>query len=441
MVKEFEKFTDPESVKAVLQQRLPALAQGNLLIAGCRILHLHYKTYLKEGSRGKSFLAAAYQLEIHNRANGERNVQIIFAKIFLGGRSHEEFYKACRRTLCPTPLGVPLAHLADLGMVVWTFPNDPVLSHLPAVADPDKVKNHLPYDSLPPNFGVNAHSQVKVEIINYRPELRCAARYRLRQGSATLALFGKTFADERGREIHRRMEWLWRLSRRHPDQFPMPRPLAYNEEVKTIWQEELPGAPLAEIINRDNYRSLIASAARRLAFLHQSGAPASSRITLEENLEEVRKKAAKLSQAFPFAQASLQKTAEALEQSLPRLSPAPDRLLHGDFHLRQLMVHEGRVALLDFDEFAIGDPAQDLANFIADLRARRFDDGFVKAIAATLVEAYGQQTGWRAPADRLAWHSSAQCVTRAYRAYLQQQPDLENQVRYFVELAYQAAAA
>jgi hypothetical protein len=441
MAKEFEMFTDPESVKAVLQQRLPALAQGNLLIADCRILHLHCKTYLKKGSRGKSSLAAAYQLDIQNRATGERDPQIIFARIFLGDRSCEEYSRAVQQPLCPTAFGEPLVHLDDLGMVIWTFPNDPVLHSLPSVTNPDEVKNYLPYGSFPAGISAKEIADVKVEIINYRPEIRCTARYRLRCGSATLALFGKTFADGRGREIYQRMERLWQTRRQRAGEFLMPRPLAYNEEVKTIWQKELPGAPLAQIISRDNYRKLIADAAQRLAFIHQSDAPTSSRISLDDHLGEIRKKAAKLSLAFPAEQARLQKMAQTLERNLPRLSPAPDCLVHGDFHLRQLMVHEGRVALLDFDEFATGDPAQDLANFIADLRSHRYDDGFVKAIAATLVEAYSRQTGGHLPADRLAWHSSVQYITRAYRAYLQQKPDLEDRVRYFIALAYQAAPA
>ncbi|MGE0885455.1 MAG: aminoglycoside phosphotransferase family protein [Blastocatellales bacterium] len=441
MVKEFEKFTDPESVKAALQQRLPALVQGDLLITGCRILHLHYKTYLKKASREKSFLAAAYQLEISNRASGERNTQIIFAKIFPGNRSYEELNKAIRQHLCPTVLGVPLLHLADLGMVVWTFPNDPALRDLPAVADADKVKKHLPCEALSPGFSANADTQVKIEVVNYRPELRCTARYLVRQGAMALTLFGKTFADERGREIHQRMEWLWRLSQQHPGQFPMPRPLAYNEEVKTVWQAELPGEPLTRILNRDNYGELISAAANRLAFLHHSGAPVSSCISLSEHATEVGKKTAKLAQAFPAVRELLEQTVRLLEHRLPQLPLSPERVIHGDFHLRQLMVHAGQVSLFDFDEFALGDPAQDLANFIADLHAQLFADDWIKALAATLVEAYSQHSGEQIASARLHWHLSVQFITRAYRAYLQQKPLLADRVSFFARLAYQTASA
>lgn len=437
---DFVSFTDPENVKTILQGRLPALAQGDLVITECRILHLYYKTYLKPESGGKSFLAAAYQLGIGNRMTGTQQTQIIFAKVFSGDRSHEEVNKSARQHLCPTAFGVPLIHLDDLGMVIWTFPNDPGLRALPEVADPDKVKNYFPYDSLPSGVSAKEIASVKVEIVNYRPEIRCTTRYRLDCGSRALTLFGKAFASG-GEEIYQRMAHLWQRSRQRPSEFPMPRPLAYNDEVKTIWQEELPGKPLAEIINRGNYRELIAQAARRLVFIHQSDAPTSTRITMKEHLEEIEKKVAKLNQAFPEMQPWLQRTAQTLAQSLTHLSFAPELLIHGDFHLRQLMVHNGQVALFDFDEFAIGDPAQDLANFVADLHSQPSDGGLAKAIGATLIEAYSQENGWRVPADRLAWHSGIQFVTRAYRAWLQQKPGLEKKVRDFVMLAYQFVSA
>lgn len=186
---------------------------------------------------------------------------------------------------------------------------------------------------------------------------------------------------------------------------------------------------------------MISDAARRLAFIHRSNAPVSSRVTAENHLEEIRKKVAKLNQAFPAVKPSLSKTVELLEQQLPKLPAVSGCVIHGDFHLRQLMVHNGQVALFDFDEFAIGDPAQDLANFIADLHSQPFDKDFVNAMSAKLIESCCGHTGWQADADLFGWHLAVQFITRAYRAYLQQKPNLENQVGYFADLAYQTAAS
>lgn len=439
-MKEFDQFTDSNRVKQSLPQWLPWL-KGNVQLKDCRSLHLHYKTYLKAESHRKSFLAATYELQIHHRLTDERSKQIIFAKIFLGNRSREAFADASRLPLHPTDFGPSLIHLDDPGMVVWAFPNDPVLHALPNVTDPVKVKKHLPYSSLPADFSAKDISAVDVEIINYRPELRCTARYKLIGKTSAMVIYGKSFADDRGREIYQRLERMWELSRQHLGEFLMPRPLAYNSETATIWQEELPGQQLAEIINRDNYAQLISGTAKRLAFIHRSDVPTSARITVEGHLGEICKKAAKLIQAFPAIKLLLSKTVELLERRLSKLPAVTDCVIHGDFHLRQLLVHDNQVTLFDFDEFAIGDPAQDLANFIADLHSQSFDKDFVGAMSAKLVEAYCQHAGWSADADWLNWHLAVQFLTRAYRAYLQQKPSLETQVNKFAELAYQTAAS
>lgn len=437
-MKEFEQFTDSNRVKQSLPQWLPWL-KGNVQLTDCRSLHLHYKTYLKTQSRWKSFLAAAYELQIHHRLTNEQSKQIVFAKIFLGNRSRAAFENASRQPLHPTNFGPSLIHLADQGMIMWAFPNDPMLHSLPNVTDPVKAKKHLPYFSLPAGFSVKEISTVEVEVVNYRPELRCTARYKLTGKTSAMTIYGKSFADDQGTEVYRRLERMWHLSQQHPGDFPMPRPLGYNRETQTIWQEELPGQPLAEIINRGNYAGLISDAAKRLTYIHQSDAPTSARITIENHLEEIQKKTAKLGQAFPVVKDPLSKTVELLKRQLSKLPVATSCVIHGDFHLRQLMVHSDQVALFDFDEFAIGDPAQDLANFVADLHAQSFDKDFVAAVSAKLIDAYCQHSGWSADPFLFNWHLAVQFITRAYRAYLQQKPNLETQVSYFSKLAYQTA--
>jgi aminoglycoside phosphotransferase (APT) family kinase protein len=66
--------------------------------------------------------------------------------------------------------------------------------------------------------------------------------------------------------------------------------------------------------------------------------------------------------------------------------------IHGDFHADQLAVverdGERRLALLDLDRLSAGDPARDLANWIADHLFEDEDLGF-EAAAQELLEGYG----------------------------------------------------
>lgn len=61
----------------------------------------------------------------------------------------------------------------------------------------------------------------------------------------------------------------------------------------------------------------------------------------------------------------------ALTDVLDRLSAASEyepHVIHRDLHERQLLCGDDRAWLIDFDTFAMGDPAQDVGNFIAHLR-------------------------------------------------------------------------
>lgn len=434
---EFEHLVRPQGVITSLQHRLPNLSQGDFAIDQCRILHLNYKRYLKPASRDKSCLSAAYQLEIERRTTGERNSQIIYAKAFLGNRSYGALEKALRRPLRPTKLGIPLVHLNDLGMVIWTFPNDPEMTWLGELTDAEAVRKHLP---------IEADADLEIEIVNYRPEVRCTLRYEF-DGRA---LYGKTFCDDRGAEIYRRMEWLWTLQRQAPGAFPMAQPLGYDKSLRTIWQEEWTGEPLAAALTFENYAAIAAQIAARLAFLHQAAVPASlpteSRLDPEAQLDEVKKKIDKLCMAFPPLASQLQRLGTELllkQRLLPEARPC---LLHGDFHLRQMRIRRDEIALFDFDELAVGDPAEDLANFIADMYAHTSGyaveeypllPSLAPNVASALLDSYMQCTTAAVAPDRLQWHLAVQSLTRAYRAWLQQPPRLEEQVQYLIDFAYQ----
>ncbi|HWQ31544.1 MAG TPA: aminoglycoside phosphotransferase family protein [Blastocatellia bacterium] len=432
-MKEFEQFTSAGQMRSVFQRMLPGFAHGNPEITDCVRLHTRFRTFLKPGSRGKSSLSATWKLVTANRTSGQRAEQLLYARSFLGGRSRNEFERAMNRRLVPVSNGAALTHLAALDMVVWSFPNDPAIPHLPEVTDRNRVRRHLPWQHLA--VSRDELDALDLGIISYRPEERCTTRYRLHTQGQLHALYAKTFADERGREIHERMNQLRAASLSDADSFLIARPLLYDADLRTIWQEELPGTPLAEALSRSSLNELLGATGRGLARLHSSALNCAERIALADHLAEARKKAAKLSQAFPHLSAELQEVISDLAAQMPHLSDAPLRLIHGDFHLRQMLLCAERLALFDFDELAHGDPLQDLANFIADLYSAESDDDIRRAMAAALLKGWEQHADCELDAERLVWHLRMQFLTRAYRAYWQIKPDLENVVRRFIALS------
>lgn len=435
-MKAFELFLDAEHMRRVFQQCLPEFSQGGLFIAGCQILRTRYKTFSKASSYGKSFLTACYRLEIENRRTQQRGTQFLYVKAYLQGQSRSEFAKLKPVRLLKPEFGEALVHLEDLGVIIWAFPNDPNLPHIPEVVDPELVKNHFPYDQLP--IKRDDRCEVRVEIVHYYPEQRCTCRYELQSEKFDpLSLFGKTFKGNSGRELYRRMSYFWEKSRKQPDGLFVAPPLGYNEESKTVWQEAIAGKPLVNVMHATNYGSLLDAVAKGLSALHQSRLPNLPQTDFNELLPELCKKAAKLARAFPPLQNQLQRIVAGLEKSAPDWTRSARQVIHGDFQAKQLLVSDGKVFFFDFDELALGDPLQDVASFVVDLHLHDFVPSLVQRMLTAFIRSYRERAEWETARNRLNWHIRFQLVTKAYRmlTYWQHLADLTNKVHLLIDLA------
>jgi tRNA A-37 threonylcarbamoyl transferase component Bud32 len=127
----------------------------------------------------------------------------------------------------------------------------------------------------------------------------------------------------------------------------------------------LPGAPLTELLTADTALPACGRVGELLARLH--GVPidrlAGSGLA-EHGPEQERAVLARWS-------------THVAEHRLftPELTPAPTDSglrvpVHRDFHDGQLLLDDESIGVLDFDLMAIGDPALDLANFLAQLELR-----------------------------------------------------------------------
>jgi aminoglycoside phosphotransferase (APT) family kinase protein len=100
-----------------------------------------------------------------------------------------------------------------------------------------------------------------------------------------------------------------------------------------------------------------------------------------------------------------------------------DRVVHGDFHLGQLVRDgEGRLRLIDVDELGRGDPAWDLARpaawYAAGLMPERAWRSFLEAYFESGGTACAAQDPWRAldgPARAMVVQAAARAVVKAER--------------------------
>ncbi|OAI08718.1 aminoglycoside phosphotransferase family protein [Methylomonas methanica] len=413
---QFAPLLDTELMVSALQRHLPECLAGDWQITGCEIQHPRYKTYRLAENRERSFLSLVYHLRGRRLPSAIADQRILYARAYLGQRSHQAFAEA-------QASGEKAIHLAELGMVGWRFPNDPAMPWLAQLMDSREI----------PELGQQPVSAI--EIVNYRPEIRCTARYRFAVSEVEPArvVYGKTYADERGQTIYNNLRTLQRQFQ-SATAFVMPEALAYTADRRTLWLEGLQGQALAELDFATGVAEKTPALANALAAFHQLTPPSLPVVTLQQQLQEWQKKADKLSHAYRAIQPALAALLNELRQTRPEFEMPG--LIHGDFHIDQLLVlPNGRLALFDYDELALGDPLQDLANFAADLYNYPYPIAETDPLVRLLFTAYSAANHGQTDPQRFAWHLRGQLLTRAYRAFIQQKSAAPQRVADFIALA------
>jgi aminoglycoside phosphotransferase (APT) family kinase protein len=309
--------------------------------------------------------------------------------------------------------GVNEVEVARLGgnPATWTLPQDPAMPWLATLTSSAAVLPHLPLEHV---------RSVSIAVLNYRPGIRLTARYSLVTSAGERTLYGKTYPGDHGAQL---LQWTQLLR----DQgMRVSEPLGFSPAVRTYWQNGFNGKPVHECAGLD----WVPDAMRQLFLLHRSTVPCPARPSPAEQLVDLTKKLNKVCLAAPDLADRSQAMLRWIRGRM--VSAGAPHVIHGDFHLRQMKACEGDVALFDFDELAIGDPEEDLANFVADLHGTNLPLDRIRTLADAMIEQYQV----RAPisADRLRWYSAIHFLTRAYRALLQLSPDFDSRVRHFLQL-------
>lgn len=437
MKQRFQQFTAPTTVSEILRSCLPELSSGARHMSACTVQDARLKTFIKTSSKIKSTLSACYQLILREPSMSECSQYLVYLKAYLDGRSVEAF-RSLTRNLSPDPEWAQAAiHVPEHEAIIWRFPHDPGLPHLPQLIDLQTVTQHLPLEGLR-QIGIAGTPQVMARhIVNYRPEIRCTNRYDLYDLclDQTYQLFGKTFCHKEGQSLHTRLQYFWERSLCDSDAMRVAQPLGYSGSVNTVWQRGVPGTPLIEVLNPSNHEHYITALAQGLVSLHTSQVPGLTIHSTEDHVTEAHKKLAKLSDALPALTKTCMALADDLEQTTPLTSAIPACPIHWDFHIQQLLAHEGRLVFCDLDELVIGDPIQDLANFIVDLHFRGLDRHMVRRISTALYHTYRRRVEWEVPITQLTWHVRLQLLNKAYRHYLRFAPGFERTVEQILRLA------
>lgn len=315
------------------------------------------------------------------------------------------------------PFGSLGVRLGARPILVRTFPNDPSLKTLGRLAAADRRAK-----PLPPALAHGA-----VETIRYKPERRWVAR--LTTGGATFAL--KVHGAGR---IAGAIAGATRCQSRGPLQIA---PLVHaDERQNVVVQAWLDGVLLNDLQERADWapaETAIAGAAlaeiHRQGFLGYRGAEPAT----DGGLTEL---GAMLGLLAPHHAQPLQTHCATLHGALHELATI-DRLIHGDFYGKQILLADGRAAVLDFDQARLGDPAEDLGNYRAhllrDVLRGRITSGRADAMWTAFLDGYGKLgDDWPI---RLQLFTAIGCLRLAPDPFRHREPDWAARTDELIELS------
>lgn len=403
-------YTDGAAMRALLQSQLPGFAEGRLRIDALAVRSVRRNTSQQRNPRP---MTLSYELSVSEPAGGRSGTQLLYAEVYRNGGAAAMFARHERGPLTAPAFGEPLVHLPALHLLLWALPNDPGLPQLTTLLDPVLAAQVLP--------GA-AGAQPRVELLRYEPQQRATLRYRQAAADGCeRTVYAKTFCDERAAAIDLRFKHFWQRAQEDGAAPLVAQPLGHDAATRTVWQAPALGVPLRLWLDHPDAPQLTARVACALACLHD--APLAATVTAAPRsaahwLAEVQRRSRKVSRADTALAPRAERVANAIEGRAGAQRLRPLTLIHGDFHPEQVWLQNGRVLLFDFDEFTLGDPMEDVAEFVVKLE----QEGASPALTLAFIDGYAAAAPARFDRASLAWHLAIQSLLQVSRAFIYQQP-------------------
>ena len=428
---DLDRFTQAATMRALLQAQLPGFADDRLRIDRLAVRSARRNTSQQRNPRP---MTLCYELQCTDTALQRAGTQLLYAEVYRhAADAQAAVAQQDARQLVAPAFGEPLLCLPTLNLALWALPNDPGLPQLTTLLDADRaaprVRHALDGGSSRGSHAAASHRRgednddVRVELLRYEPRHRATLRYSVASphGGAPRTVYAKTFRDDRAAAIDERFRYFWCLAQADNSAPLVAQPLGFDAETRTVWQAQAVGVPLRQVLTQGTGAAVLGRVAHALARLH--AAPLAPTGTAEQRsvahwLAEVRRRCQKITRIDAALQPRVARIAAAIEAQAERQAQRPLSLIHGDFHPDQVWVQDGRVLLFDFDEFTLGDPMEDVAEFVLKLE----QDGAAPDLVSAFVDGCAAAEPLHFDRASLAWHVAIQNLLQASRAFVYQQP-------------------
>jgi Ser/Thr protein kinase RdoA (MazF antagonist) len=381
---------DPGQMGALLRETLPECREG-LQIERVSLLQVQYHP-----QRRCSIL---YALKLRPPDGGRSLTQWLTAELLPQGGSPplpERRLASRYRASGERPLRSPVIPVPSAHLVCYAFPYDPELPSLVDACDPELLKERLgrrwrargvrprEVEIAPLGYTPGARAALGLEVLSESrssglPELRhLVAKLDGRRDASTV--FARTWA-------------VWREARRRLRLAP---PVGYLPDPNLSLQERLHGVRLSDLAGTGDIIGPIRQLARGIATLHDMALPLPPRRASLQCVQAAHRWSAVIAELRPSERERILALRDRLTRELESRAVITGPL-HGDLHPSNLLVCDGRAALIDLDNMSLGDRLLDVGRFLSALRTSslRVDgtlDGLLEA-RETFLEQYLRQTG------------------------------------------------
>ena len=286
------------------------------------------------------------------------------------------------------PFTTPVAMIEPLNMVVYAFPIDGELPTLVGATDRQRMTEILA-ETLPEVLaGQLTIQDLRMVPVNYARRYRCVMRYEiecLAPGNKLQRreVYGKVATDTQGALIAPVIAALRErvLGNRNAYQFNIPRSLGFRPDLQLSLLEAIPGTPQINQLLKARLSGTelpvgeltldyaLDACARIANALHRSNIGLGRRRTLDDDLTGLRKGVREVQRVAPELGAQFQTWLERIESYAEESDALLPRFCHGDYTYAQVIFDGQQSGLVDFDTVCQAEPALDLGQFLAYLRA------------------------------------------------------------------------
>ncbi len=411
---------DPHTLRRLFQQRLDNFDRTRYELEHVRMVQFKYKP----GRRCE----VIFRIRCRERATGAIERQMLSGIVLPDELAKRRFQEERTRQYSRPKVGPAVQLFEDLGLILWGFPNDPKIARLHDIINDEKLKelvvSHAEAFNLPENHSLET---IKTQIVKYVPHDRCTLVHRLQFGqngtNPIHAFFSKTYGRKTDvRPIYRLIQTLWQACTEKESAFLVPKPLLFHPETNTLFFHQLDGRHVLDSMDAADTDDVAVKCGKALAQMQQVPLELTDYKSRQSEYSEFIESKEVVERALPPFKKALHSIEKRIVQLFPTLPELPVVPNHGAFRLSQLMLVDGKIAILDFDGFLMADAILDVASFVTHSLYLAVKEELSFETSKKLIErfcqAYAQHTPWGLAEDVLTWFTACMLISKHAKKYV-----------------------